>query len=172
MYQDELAKLTRDELIALALAQAAQIEAQTGKITELARRVAELLAEAEGASADENLTNARRRLGKVEHEWAGLVTTVTFDAETAARFVEARARVDAREKDTRDADARARREIRIESLAVDFGEALAGAEHGDRLDRLVGRDHHHGGGAARDRRIRDIDRAEHVGLDAFVPIAL
>jgi transposase len=42
MYQDELAKLSRDELIALALAQTAQIEAQAAQITELARRVAEL----------------------------------------------------------------------------------------------------------------------------------
>lgn len=39
MYRDDFAKLSRDELIALGLAQAAQIEAQ---ITELARRVAEL----------------------------------------------------------------------------------------------------------------------------------
>jgi transposase len=42
MYQDELAKLSRDKLIALALAQTAQIEAQAARITELARRVAEL----------------------------------------------------------------------------------------------------------------------------------
>jgi Family of unknown function (DUF6444) len=42
MYQDDLAKLSRDELIALGLAQAAQIEAQAAQITELARRVAEL----------------------------------------------------------------------------------------------------------------------------------
>jgi transposase len=42
MYRDDLAKLSRDELIALGLAQAAQIEAQAAQITELARRVAEL----------------------------------------------------------------------------------------------------------------------------------
>jgi transposase len=42
MYRDELAKLSRDELIALALAQTAQIEAQAAQITELARHVAEL----------------------------------------------------------------------------------------------------------------------------------
>jgi transposase len=35
MYQDELAKLTKDELIALVLAQAAQIEALTQRISEL-----------------------------------------------------------------------------------------------------------------------------------------
>ena len=38
MYQDELAKLSRDELIALALAQTAQIEALTQRIAELEAR--------------------------------------------------------------------------------------------------------------------------------------
>ena len=42
MYRDDLAKLSRDELIALGLALAAQIEAQAAQITELARRVAVL----------------------------------------------------------------------------------------------------------------------------------
>ena len=49
---------------------------------------------------------------------------------------------------------------------------LGGAEHRDRLDRLVGRDHHHGGGAGGDRGVGHVDRAEHVGLDALVPVAL
>ena len=40
MYQDDLAKLSGDELIALGLALAAQIEALAAQITELARRVA------------------------------------------------------------------------------------------------------------------------------------
>ena len=39
MYQDDLAKLTRDELIALGLAQAAQIEALTQRIAELEARL-------------------------------------------------------------------------------------------------------------------------------------
>jgi transposase len=42
MYQDELAKLSRDELIALAQAQAAQIEAQAAQIAGLSRRIGEL----------------------------------------------------------------------------------------------------------------------------------
>jgi transposase len=42
MYQDELANLSKDELIALALRQAAQIETQAARIAELTRRVAEL----------------------------------------------------------------------------------------------------------------------------------
>ena len=42
MYQDDLAKLSRDELIALALAQSAQIEAQTTQIAALLQRIAEL----------------------------------------------------------------------------------------------------------------------------------
>src|SRR6266481_5286221 len=42
MYRDALAKLSTEELIALVLAQAAQIEAQSARIEELTRRVAEL----------------------------------------------------------------------------------------------------------------------------------
>ena len=58
----------------------------------------------------------------------------------------------------------------VERLAIHFGKALGGAEHGDRLDRLVGRDHHHGGGAGGGRGVGDIDRAEDVGLDALAPV--
>ena len=42
MYRDELANLSRDELIALVLRQAGQIEAQAEQIAELTRRTAEL----------------------------------------------------------------------------------------------------------------------------------
>jgi transposase len=42
MYRDEVAKLSKKELIALVLAQAAQIEAQATQIEELTRRIAEL----------------------------------------------------------------------------------------------------------------------------------
>ncbi len=49
---------------------------------------------------------------------------------------------------------------------------LVSAQHRHRLDRLVGRDHHHGVGAGRERGVGDIDRAEDVGLDALVPVAL
>src|SRR6516225_1717970 len=42
MYQEELANLSRDELIALVLRQAGQIEAQAEQIAELTRRTAEL----------------------------------------------------------------------------------------------------------------------------------
>ena len=63
-------------------------------------------------------------------------------------------------------------EIVVERLAIHFGKALGQAEHRHRLDRLVGRDHHHRLGAGRERRIGDIDRAEDVGLDALAPVAL
>ena len=39
MYQDDLAKLSKEELIALALAQGAQIEELTRRITELEARL-------------------------------------------------------------------------------------------------------------------------------------
>ena len=66
----------------------------------------------------------------------------------------------------------AARKIGVERLAVHFGKALGRAEHRHRLDRLVGRDHHHGGGAGRRCRVRDVHRAEHIGLDALAPVAL
>src|ERR1700761_1010590 len=59
----------------------------------------------------------------------------------------------------------------IERLAIHFGEPFGGAEHRDRFDRLVGGDHDHGFGAGGSRRVRDIDRAEHVGPHALVPFA-
>jgi transposase len=48
MYQDELAKLSKEALIALVLAQAAQIAAQAAQIGELTRRIAELEAKRGG----------------------------------------------------------------------------------------------------------------------------
>ena len=65
-----------------------------------------------------------------------------------------------------------RRQFVIERLAIHFGEPLGQPEHRDRLDRLVGRDHHHRLGARRERGVGDVDRAEDVGLDAFAPVAL
>ena len=62
--------------------------------------------------------------------------------------------------------------IRIERLRIHLGEPLGGAKHRDRLDRLVGRDHHHRAGAGRGRGIGHIDRAEYVGLDPLAPVLL
>ena len=67
---------------------------------------------------------------------------------------------------------RAQGQISVERLTIHFGKALGGAQHGDRFDRLVGRDHHHGGRAGGGCRIGDIDRAEDVGLDALLPVLL
>ena len=62
--------------------------------------------------------------------------------------------------------------LRIEGLRHHLGEALGDAELRDRLDRLVGGDHHQGAGARRDGGLGDVDRAEDVGLDALGPVAL
>src|SRR5260370_30913685 len=48
MYRDELAKLPKEALIALVLAKAAQVGAQTAQIEELTRRIAELEAKLGG----------------------------------------------------------------------------------------------------------------------------
>ena len=60
----------------------------------------------------------------------------------------------------------------VERLAIHFRKSFGQAEHRNRLDRLVGRDHHHRFGARRQRGIGDIDRSEDVGLDALAPVAL
>ncbi|GJE45244.1 hypothetical protein AEGHOMDF_4438 [Methylobacterium soli] len=60
----------------------------------------------------------------------------------------------------------------IEGLGIHLGEALGDAELRHRLDGLVGRDHHQRARARRDGRVRDVDRAEDVGLDALGPVAL
>ena len=65
-----------------------------------------------------------------------------------------------------------RRQIVIERLAVHLGKALGQAEHRDRFDRLVGRNHHHRFGAGGECRVCDVDRAEDVGLDALAPVPL
>ena len=65
-----------------------------------------------------------------------------------------------------------RAEFIIESLAVHFRQTLGGAQHRYRLDRLVGRNHHHGGRAGRRRRVGNVDRPENIGLDAFIPVLL
>ncbi len=61
-------------------------------------------------------------------------------------------------------------ELRVARLAIHLAEPLGRAQHGHRLDRLVGRNHHHRGSAGFDRGVRDIDRAEHVGLDRLAPV--
>ena len=66
----------------------------------------------------------------------------------------------------------ATREVGVERLAIHLGEALGGAQHRHRLDRLVGRDHHHRRRAGGDRGVGDVDRAEDVGLDALAPVLL
>src|ERR1041385_3435215 len=46
-----------------------------------------------------------------------------------------------------------RGKIMVEGLAIHFCEALGQSKHRHRLDRLVGRDHHHRFGAGGERRI-------------------
>ena len=60
--------------------------------------------------------------------------------------------------------------IPVQRLAIHFCKALGGAEHGYRLDRLVGRDHHHGGGTGSGGGVGDVDGAEDVGLDPLAPV--
>src|SRR5262249_9882802 len=60
----------------------------------------------------------------------------------------------------------------IERLTIDSRQAVGGAEHRYRFDRLVSRNHHHSARTGCRRRIGDIYRAENVGLNAFIPVLL
>ena len=54
----------------------------------------------------------------------------------------------------------AARLVEVERLAEAFGEALGGAHHARRVDRLVGRDHHDQRGAEGARRLGDVAAAD------------
>ena len=60
----------------------------------------------------------------------------------------------------------------VERLAIGFGRPLRRAHDVGRIDRLVGRDHHAGRRAGRQRRIGDVAGAEQVGLDRLQRIRL
>ena len=62
--------------------------------------------------------------------------------------------------------------VSIQGLTIHFRKPLGRAQHRDRVDRLIGRDHHHRLSPGAARGVSDVDRAKHVGLDALLPIAL
>ena len=70
------------------------------------------------------------------------------------------------------ASPRAARLVEIERLAEALGEPLGGAHHAGRVDRLVGRDHHHQRRAEGARRLGDVAAADDVGQHALDRVGL
>jgi hypothetical protein len=100
-------------------------------------RLAELVAAAETASADEDLGVARRGLAMARHEWKDVASGLEVDAELTGRFAAAEARVTARDTAAQDEDRRTRKDAldrllqlatRVEPLVARGDLALKPAE--------------------------------------------
>ena len=100
-------------------------------------RLAELVAEAEGAAADENLQSSRKRFNAVRREWSDTALGIEVDAEVLARYNDATSRMSARDVEAREEDARARKEAlarmhnllgRVEPLAAKDDLSLKAAD--------------------------------------------
>src|SRR5439155_24764048 len=99
------------EAEAAAAARRAAAEEQSRQMAERRRaRLAELVQDAEAAVAEADLAAARRRLGLARREWTDLTAGAEIEPALAARFSEAEARVAAREAETQEIEARARRD--------------------------------------------------------------
>jgi uncharacterized protein DUF349 len=83
-------------------------------------RLTELVAEAEAATGETDLGAARRRLGLARHEWKAASSGATIDADLAARFAAAEARIAERDVAAHEEDRRTRREAleRLQQLAA------------------------------------------------------
>jgi hypothetical protein len=90
------------------------VEVDEDRLRELERRrlrARELADEAAAAAEDPDLASARRRLALARREWKDLEPgSAGVDPEVLARIEAASARLDARDAESREADARARRE--------------------------------------------------------------
>ena len=110
------------------------------------RRLSELIEEGTSASAEADLSAARKRFGRVRREWKELAASAEIDPALASRFAELDAQMNAREAEAREADARARREAlarlhallgRVEPLAKQQDLSLKAAERAVREVRAV-----------------------------------
>ena len=125
--QDAADRARRDEAAAIARKDA---ERRHG-------RLAELVAAAEAAAAESDLGVARRSLAVARHEWKDVAAGVEIDAELAARFAAADARVAERDSAAQEDERKTRRDalerllhlaVRVEPLAARGDLALKPAE--------------------------------------------
>ena len=106
---EPVAPADTDEERATRATHAAEAEAALQREGERrAARLNELAAEAEGAVADDNLPTARKRFNVVRREWSNLATGVEVDPALLARYTDAAARMQTRDTEARDEDARNR----------------------------------------------------------------
>jgi hypothetical protein len=122
---------------ARAAREAAEQEALQRDRERRTARLGELVVEAEGAAADENLQSARKRFNAVRREWSDTALGIEVDAELLARYNEATGRMSARDAEAREEDARARKEAlarmhnllgRVEPLAAKDDLSLKAAD--------------------------------------------
>ena len=101
-------------------------------------RLAELIEVAVAAASEADFAAARKRFGMIRREWKDLVSGVDVPEALAARFAELDSQLATREADTREADAKARREAlgrmeqlatRVEVFAARTDLSLKAAEH-------------------------------------------
>ncbi len=93
-----------------AAAQEAAAERKRKEGERIRARLLDLVAEIEGAAAEDDLRSAKRRLEIARREWKHLTASVPADADLAERSAAAQARIVARETESREADRRARRD--------------------------------------------------------------
>ena len=117
--------------------EAATGEAAAGDVEQRHARLAELAVDAAAAAAEEFLPVARKRFAAVAKEWRGLSEGLTLAPEVLGPFAESERRLAARDAESREADARARRDAlarvhglltRVEPLAAKPDLTLKAAE--------------------------------------------
>lgn len=81
-------------------------------------RLVELLQDATGAVAADDLFEARRRFTLVRHEWRDLTSGIEIEAALGDRLAEVEALLTVRESEAREADARARQDALVRLMNV------------------------------------------------------
>jgi hypothetical protein len=125
--EDEAAARTREEGEAAERARVGAEDEQRRLDTERRlARLAELVVEVEGASADPDLAAARRRFGVARREWKDVAAGIEIDPELHTRFTSSETVFTARDAAAHDEDQRVRRDslTRIQQL-LSRVEALA-----------------------------------------------
>ena len=125
---EEAVKRREEHEAAERVRRQAEVDAQV--LEESARRQARLAELAEAAAADHDLASAHRSLDEVRREWNERASGISVDPALAARFADARSRLQIREAEAQEANARTRREAlaRLQQRLARLDELLAKPE--------------------------------------------